>query len=457
VLASQPASARARLGLGRIALERGDLPTARRELEAARELEPDAPEPLLALGRLSRREGRREEARGHLEQALLRDPGSPGAHAELAELTGAAPRAEPKNGEEAQALARAHPYDPRALLRAALAAEREGGAAEAVAILERADWLADRDRGAAAQAIARLRALDPAWEARRVVFVHAVADAPLRREAGWRFRLRRLFAWASRALDPVLATAFVPVSLGAFDSAAAGDDLLAIFAAAQGSAGRAPQPGLFAVFTGRSPSGPGRFELGVAEFLGRWMAVRLAPGERESRVLAHEILHLYGAIHVLPTAESLMNPSGDSLVLDELNAGIARALRPRSFGLAGFDRDVLARVDLDEATEAYLRAVRGNLLLRQRGLADALEERPRSRYLAAREARSSLQLDSHLADVSLHLALFLRVGERRAEAVALLELAAQLYGPGTRRGQAALARAEALRAELEALYPEAGR
>jgi tetratricopeptide (TPR) repeat protein len=456
VLAARPGSAAARLGLAEIALERGDLAAAARELEAAREADPDSPGPWLALARLARREGRRAEAQSHLEQALSRDPGSPEGHAGLAEITGDAPGAEPATEEEALALARAHPYDPRALVRAASAAARRGSAGEAVALLERAVWLFDRDRAAGEQAIARLRGLDPGWKTRRVVFVHAAADEPLRREPGWRFQLRSLLAWASRALEPVLATAFVPASLDAFDSRAAGDELLPIYAAAQRAADEPPRPGLFAAFTGRRRIGPGRFELGLAEFLGRWMAVRVAPGDRESRVLLHEILHLYGAIHVLPAVESLMNPSGDSLTLDPLNAAIAQALRERRFGLGGFEQSVLARVDLERATAAYVQALRGNLLLRQRGLADALEERSRSRPLAARAARSSQQLDPHLADVSLHVALFLRAGGRRAEAVALLELAAQLYGPDTRRGKATLARAEALRAELEALYPEAG-
>ncbi len=36
------------------------------------------------------------------------------------------------------------------------------------------------------------------------------------------------------------------------------------------------------------------------------MTVRLEAGASESRVLAHEILHLYGTIHVLDDLESLI-------------------------------------------------------------------------------------------------------------------------------------------------------
>lgn len=458
VLAAQPRSAGARVGLGEIALLRGDLDTARRELEAAHAAEPGSAQPLVALARLAQREGRRDEALQRLEQALEREPGRPDAHAQAEELTGAAPRAAPASDADALALARAHPYDPRALVRAAFAAERASGAAAALPLLERAVWLGDRDPAAAQEAIAKLRALDPAWAERRVVLVHAAADEPLRRAPGWRFQLRSLLLWASHALDAVLATAFVPASLGDFDSGAAGGDLRAILDAATRGADDPPRPGLFAAFTGKLvPAAPGRYEAGVAEFLGRRMAVRLGPAERESRVLVHEILHLYGAIHVLPTVSSLMNPSGGELVLDSLNADIARAVRARRFGLGGFDQSVLARVDLEQTTAAFVSALQGNLLLRQRGLADALEERSRSRYLAAREAQSSRELDPHLADVALHVALLLRAGERRAEAVSLLELAVQLYGPTTPRGRGARAQADALRAELEALYPEAGR
>jgi hypothetical protein len=457
VLAAQPGSAGARLGLGEVALARGDLAAARRELEAAHAAEPGSPRPLVALARVAQSEGRREEALAQLAQAIERDPGLPEAHAQAEALTGPAPRSEPTSDAEALARARAHPYDPRALVRAALAAEREGGAAAALPLLERAVWLGDHDRAAAEQAIARLRALDPAWAERRAVFVHAVADEPLRREPGWRYQLRGLLAWASRALDPLLATAFVPASLGAFDTAGAGSDLRAIFSAAARGADEPPRPGLFAAFTGRTvPPVPGRYEAGVAEFLGRRMAIRLAPAERESRVLVHEILHLYGGIHVLPSVPSLMNPTEGGLVLDPLNAEIARALRSRRFGLGGFERNVLAHVDLARATAAFTAALEGNLLLRQRGLADALQERSRSRYLAAREAQGSRELDPHLADVALHVAWLLRAGGSRAQAVSLLELAAALYGPQTARGRSALAEANALRAELEALYPEAG-
>ena len=62
------------------------------------------------------------------------------------------------------------------------------------------------------------------------------------------------------------------------------------------------------------------------------MAVRLEPREVKSRTLIHEVLHLYGAVHINPDLDSIMTPSGSSLDLDPANRAIIELLRRRRFG-----------------------------------------------------------------------------------------------------------------------------
>jgi hypothetical protein len=57
-------------------------------------------------------------------------------------------------------------------------------------------------------------------------------------------------------------------------------------------------------------------------------------------------------------------------------------------------------------------------------------------------------LDTHLADVSSFAARLFWTSQRRAQAVALLEVASQLYGRQSPRGRAAWTQAEVLRRRL---------
>ena len=244
----------------------------------------------------------------------------------------------------------------------------------------------------------------------------------------------------------------LPVSMTAFDTRGAGRTLDALFARfGVLTASRWPQ-GILAGFTARPAPRVKGARRGIAEFLGRRMLVRLPVGATRSRVLAHELLHLYGAIHVAEDYDSLMNPTGGSFRLDPPNAAVVRATRERAFSASGFAADVERRIDFGATLEAYTAAVRLNLAFRQAGIADALEAREASRYSAARRARRAMSLDPHLADVSTMLARLMLADARRAEALALLDLAAQLYGRNTARGRAAAAEAAALAREMERLY-----
>ena len=60
------------------------------------------------------------------------------------------------------------------------------------------------------------------------------------------------------------------------------------------------------------------------------------------------------------------------------------------------------------------------------------------------------RIDSHLGDVSRFLSLLLWGAGERVESVAVLEVAARLYGRQTSDGRAAYARAEVLRRRLKA-------
>jgi GT2 family glycosyltransferase/tetratricopeptide (TPR) repeat protein/SAM-dependent methyltransferase len=75
-----------RLLRGRVAAARGDLASARRELEAAAGERPEDPEPLRALGQLLFEHGRPEEAEGALRELTRRDPADAAAHHNLGTL-----------------------------------------------------------------------------------------------------------------------------------------------------------------------------------------------------------------------------------------------------------------------------------------------------------------------------------------------------------------------------------
>ncbi|MGH7286693.1 MAG: hypothetical protein ACREI8_01575, partial [Myxococcota bacterium] len=334
------------------------------------------------------------------------------------------------------------PYDLAAGLAAGSALAAAGRSAEATLQLESILWLADLDPQAARAAWALLVRLDPVWSGRRAVRVDSFADESIRGHPGWRFRLRLAWLAASKALDSVIGVRFLPTTLKGFSSREASASLDAIDAAFRAQATRVAQEGVIAVFTEQPPPrGGGEQRLGQAEFLGRRLVVRLETEPPPSRVLLHEILHLYGAVHVADDVESLMNPSGAELTLDPPNARIARELRSRRFHGA-LDTDVFAVIDLEATTRAYEDSLRVNLALRRAGLAEAIETAPSSRVEARRMAARVRELDPHLGDVARFVSFLLWRGDRPATAAFLLEAAARLYGPRTARGRRATEEAE---------------
>jgi len=435
----------ARLGLARLARVRGRPEEARRRLAALLEREPGHVGALVALAEVRAGQGATGEAVELLDRARRRAPQRPEPHAALARLTGPAPEAPGAGLEALVRRAGRHPYDPAAAHAAGAALAAAGRDEQAARWLRGAWWLGDLDPGAALASVELLRRIDADWEGRRVVPVHVYADAGVRADPWWSMRLRLLFANLSRALHPLLGTVFVPVSMQGFVGADAGATLAEVRRAWAAEHPRPPPSGMLALFTAHPPpAGPGR-RLGEAGFLDRWLVVRLERGPSTgSRTLVHEILHLYGAVHITPTRDALMNPSGDSLQLDEGNSRIAWLLRDRRFGPGGLQPNVLEHVDAGELAAAYAAVLGGNLDARRDGLAEALASARESRFLGARQAREATELDSHLGDVADFVGRLLAHDGRRVEAAAWLENAARLYGPGTRRGRAARALAERL-------------
>jgi hypothetical protein len=383
-------------------------------------------------------------------RVLEADPWCVEAHAELADLTGSAPRTPPADLDEALRRAREHPYDVAAGFAAGAALAGAGRSAEAALQLESVLWLADLDPQAASAAWVLLGRLDPAWSGRRVVRVDSFADESIRAHPGWRFRLRLAWLAVSQTLDPLLGVRFLPVTVQGFASSGTSASLEAIDAAFRAQVTRASQEGILAAFTERAPSrGRGGERLGQAEFLGRRLAVRLEAEPGPSRVLLHEVLHLYGGVHVADDVESLMNPSGGALTLDPLNARIVRELRARRFH-GELDADVFAVVDLEATTLAYEDALRTNLALRRAGLAEAVETAATSRVAARRAAARVRELDPHLGDVARFVARLLWRGERPASAASLLDVAARLYGPRTPQGRHAGEEADRIWRQLAA-------
>jgi hypothetical protein len=451
-LAVQPGAVRPRVGLARVALARGQTGEARRLTEAALAKAPGHADALYVLARVERASENDARARELLWQVVRRDPHHVRAHAELEELTGRAPRELPSDARAVVKLVEQYPYDPWATLQAARALVDANEPAAAARLLETQSWLAGIDAEPGFEGLRLLAQLDPQWAGRRIVAVHCYADEPIRQDPAWAMRLRLLFAQASVSLLPILDTLFLPVSVGAFQSApavaaqrTAWPDLSVIDTAFQQTAGRIPRDGIIAVFTQRThPRARGGVRLGHAEYLGRRLVVRLEPGEVQSRTLLHEILHLYGGVHIAEDLPSLMNPGGEELQLDAANLQIARLTRTRGFGRGGLERNVLEAVDPQEFVQVLLAALRLNLHFRKLGIQDALEERETSRVQAARQVRQAAALDQHLGDVARLVAKLELYQGYEASAARYFDIAAALYGPDSRRGQQAAQKAEQL-------------
>ena len=327
VLKRSPDSASARRGLARAELAQGNLDAAREWLGPASSAVGNTAL-LRTWAEIYRREGDSEAERGALEGIVAVDPARYTAHQRLADLTGPAPPSVSGSVDARLLRARQHPYDAKALLGGARAALSEGDEKTAGRWLTRLVWLADVDPGASRAAIQELSEIDPAWKDRIVVPVHVYADQSVRDEPGWRARMRLVWRSLSVALDPLLQLLFIPVSISEFDSSGSSSTLTGIEQAFRRTAGVLPSSGMIAAFTDRQPpEGGGMWRLGVAEFLGRVMVMRLAPGEISSRTLAHEAMHIFGAVHVSDERGSLMNPSGNSLNIDPSNIEITRLLR----------------------------------------------------------------------------------------------------------------------------------
>jgi len=442
-----------RVGLGRVALARNDPEGARRYAGEALARDPESPDALVLLAGVERSAGEEVTAREHLERALRAQPLHFEAHAELVALTGRAPRRPSADAAEALRVAEAHPYDPWARLQAARSLLAAGLRDEARFQLADHTWFADLDPASGLAAFRVLRRLDPQWVHRRVVPVHCYADETVRRSPHWEMRIRALWAALSASLDPVLDTTFVPISLSPFSSAAAGGQLASINLAFLSSVGALPGSGIIAAMTERPvPQGSGTWRLGQAEYLGRRMVVRLEPDQLESRTLIHEVLHLYGGVHINPDLDSIMNPTGTSMELDSANQRIVELLRRRRFGPGGAHSNVLPLVDHRALTAALAQALRLNLQFRRLGVLEALEAKESSRFLAARKARKAFALDPDLASVARFVAQLLAEQARFASAARFMEVASNLYGPRSAEGREARARAEALWRRARAAY-----
>jgi tetratricopeptide (TPR) repeat protein len=405
---------------------------------------------LLRLAEVERRAGNREAEYAYLAQVIERDSSHSRAHARLAEITGRAPTVRISRSDDLVLRALRHPYDPRALVAAAEALAERGSTDQAVEYLERAVWLADLDPPAALTAIRRLYVLSDEWKRHRIVPVQLHVDELIRAQAGWRFQMRALWFSVSAMLDPVLDTRFVPIAILPFDADDAPNDLDSIHEAFLSEA-RPPAEGILAAVTGRSlPSGDVVYKKGVAEFLGRSLAVRVAPGVIQSRVLAHEILHLYGAIHVLRGVDTLMNPTGDSLALDAPNIRIIRSLRGREFGPGGIEENVLPWIDLGATVAAYRSVLSVNLSLRDADIKEAMHASDTSEDDVAFRIQQAKQLDTHLADAARLVGALMLADGQRAEALRLLDLSSQLYGPSTPRGRASAEKVKTLKESMGA-------
>ena len=405
---------------------------------------------LFRLAELERRAGNRAAEYAYFSQIIEHDSSHSRAHARLAEITGRAPTVRLSGSDELVLRALQHPYDPKALVDAAEVLAERGRCDRAVEYFERAVWLADLDPSAALTAIRRLYVLSDDWKRHRIVPVQLYVDELIRVQPGWQFQMRTLWLSASVMLDSVLETRFVPIAILPFEAGDTPNDLDSIHEAILAEM-RLPAEGIFAAVTGRpGPSGDAVYKKGVAELLGRSLAVRVAPGANRSRVLAHEILHLYGAIHVLEDVDTLMNPTGTSLALDAANIRIVRSLRDREFGPGGIEENVLPWIDLGVTVAAYRSALSVNLSLRDSEIKEALRARDTPSEQVAFRVQQATQLDTHLADTARLVAALMLEDGQRAEALRLLDLSSQLYGPSTPRGRSSAEKAQMLKRSMEA-------
>jgi len=445
ILDLQPGHVEAWLGLARIERLRGNEDAERQVLERVLERSPRSSAALRRLSRLERLAGDDSAALALVERALEQDPNQPELLALQMEITGPAPPLTGRSDAEIIALSLAHPFDLSARLAASRTHLARGETEDAGRLLRRSYWLADLDPTTGGEIAALLASFDSRFAKRKIVPVHVYADQTITARPGWAMRLRILLRKLSASLDPMLATHFVAYSISPFSTAGAADDLTGLENAWLESRSEWPEEGILLAFTQRAR---GKYEphaIGRAELLGRRAIVRLEPGADESRTLIHEVFHLYGGVHVADVLDSLMNPSGETAVIDPLNARIVRLTRGRAFGPGGEASNIDPFVDMPALIDVYVEALRVNLILRQEGLGRAQKMNPLSRDTSRALIESALRLDTHLAQVSEQVSRMLVRDKLYARAADYCDLAARLFGETTAAGRTLYLRGQRLR------------
>ncbi len=450
-LQAAPHSAGAHAGLGKVAYAEGDDTAAIPLFRKAIELDPELADARLGLVRCLRRQGDKKAARAELEKAFALNLRTPALQQEFAEVSGAAPRRLIKNAKEAIQLARDYPFDPWAVVTAGEVASVSGQPQIAVNYFESALWLAMANPQFGEIAFNKLQGLSEEWRKRRLVPVHIWADETIRADSAWKFRAIHLFRNLSHDSDAMVKTIFLPISSQGFESGNGFPTLSNIEQRFRESTPGVPGYGIVIILTERVPPKiPGEsWRLGQAQFLGRVMTVRLKPGELRSRVLVHELLHLYGGIHISPEAESIMNPSGDSYKLDPINASIFSNMRNRQFTSQGIQQNIFPWIDLREAAKNYERGLRLNLGFRNAGMIEARNDLTESPFVAAQRAQKAQQLDEHLISISKFLADIYLVQGKKAKAIETLRLTQQLQGPNSSAGQKTQAHIQRIESNLK--------
>ncbi len=445
-----PDSAGAYTGLGKVSFAEEDFSAAIPLFQKAIGLDPNSAEARLGLARCFRGLGDKQSARAELKKAFARNLRTPALQQEFAEITGVARRRSVKSDREAIQLAVDYPFDPWAVFTAGRAAAIAGQPDIAMTYFESTLWLSMADPSMGKLAFGELQRLSPQWRERRLVPVQIWADETVRADPAWLFRSIHLFRNLSHDSDAMVKTVFLPVSRHAFESGDGFPTLANIMQRFYESNPRIAPNGIVIILTERKPPDlrGESWRLGQAEFLGRIMTVRLEPGELRSRVLAHELLHLYGGIHISPETKSIMNPSGGSYTLDPINASIFKTLRNRRFHSTGIENNVFPWIDIAQAADAYEQGVLLNLKYRKAGMMEARKDYSESPYVAAQRAQKAQQLDEHLISITNFLAnLRLAQGET-LQAIQTLRVTYQLQGPNTGAGRKTLARIQRLEAGL---------
>ena len=430
-LLDDPNSVAARLGLARIAIAQSQWEYARAQWSQAKEVCSSCAEVWIVAARLALGEGSPGVSREHLEQALAHDPYAAEAHDLLAKLTSHA-AVSSQLGPTLQL--RVRPYDLHVRRVAAEQLIDAGRFEEALSAIEESLWLADQDEGEVLQLLKLEQNLRK--KPRSIVWVNSYADEELRAMPGWKYQIRVFWREANRVLSPILGLRFLPRRIEDFSIPSNVGELQSIEMAFLRRLGETPPAGVLVAFSGREPSQRrGHFRRGQADFLGRRVVVRVEESLQTSRILAHEMLHLFGAVHVVSDLDSLMNPSGSSKKLDALNAEIVRSLRLRSFESDELESEVFSKVNLSETTDAYLALLKVNLAYRN--IANQSVRDPGVRVAG---------LDPHLADVSRFVGRLLERQGKIQEAQKWMGNAARLYGFASLKGKGALAEMERLQA-----------